>query len=157
MNPQKGVRMYQILSEDEYTNQVKKMLTWGKTSLETLEHDDLNITNQIMESSMFLGRVTADEAHVKFALEQMRSFKKEQLRQACNSNTATRAPSEAKRDSLVELDEDVQKLEDDYAELKGRVVVANGLYNAIAFAKHEFLKRNKTRINTEFNQTGEEE
>jgi hypothetical protein len=68
-----------------------------------------------------------------------------------------KTPSEAKLDSLVELDKDVQKLEFDYAELKGRVVVAQGLYNAIAFAKHEFLKRNKTRISTEFNQTGEEE
>lgn len=149
--------MYQILSEDDYSAQVKKMLTWGKTSLDSLEHDDLSITSQIMDSSLFLGRVTADEAHVKFALEQMRSFKKEQLRQACNSNTATKAPSEAKLDSLVELDEDVQKLENDYAELKGRVVVASGLYNAIAYAKHEFLKRNKSRLSTEFNQTGEEE
>jgi hypothetical protein len=149
--------MYQILSEDDYSAQVKKMLTWGKTSLDSLEHDDLSITSQIMDSSLFLGRVTADEAHVKFALEQMRSFKKEQLRQACNSNTATKAPSEAKLDSLVELDEDVQKLENDYAELKGRVVVASGLYNAIAYAKHEFLKRNKSRLSTEFNQTGEDE
>jgi hypothetical protein len=148
--------MYQILSEDEYTDQVKKMLTWGKTSLDTLEHDDLSITSQIMESSMFLGRVTADEAHVRFALEQTRSFKKEQLRQACNNNTATKAPSEAKLDSLVELDEDVQKLESEYADLKGRVVVANGLYNAIAFAKSEFLKRNKSRLSTEFSQTGDE-
>ena len=149
--------MYQILSEEDYSAQVKKMLTWGKTSLDSLEHDDLSITSQIMDSSLFLGRVTADEAHVKFALEQMRSFKKEQLRQACNSNTATKAPSEAKLDSLVELDEDVQKLENDYAELKGRVVVASGLYNAIAYAKHEFLKRNKSRLSTEFNQTGEDE
>lgn len=149
--------MYQILSEDEYTEQVKKMLTWGKTSLETLEHDDLSITSQIMESSMFLGKVTSDEAYVRFALEQTRSFKKEQLRQACNENPNTKTPSEAKLDSLVELDKDVQKLEFDYAELKGRVVVAQGLYNAIAFAKHEFLKRNKTRMATEFNQTGEEE
>ena len=149
--------MYQILSEDDYSAQVKKMLTWGKTSLDSLEHDDLSITSQIMDSSLFLGRVTADEAHVKFALEQMRSFKKEQLRQACNSNTATKAPSEAKLDSLVELDEEVQKLENDYAELKGRVVVASGLYNAIAYAKHEFLKRNKSRLSTEFNQTGEDE
>ena len=148
--------MYQILSEDEYTEQVKKMLTWGKTSLDTLEHDDLSITNQIMESSLFLGRVTSDEAHVRFALEQTRSFKKEQLRQACNNNTATKAPSEAKLDSLVGLDEDVQKLESEYADLKGRVVVANGLYNAIAFAKSEFLKRNKSRLSTEFNQTGDE-
>ena len=149
--------MYQILSEDEYTEQVKKMLTWGKTSLETLEHDDLSITSQIMESSMFLGKVTSDEAYVRFALEQTRSFKKEQLRQACNENPNTKTPSEVKLDSLVELDKDVQKLEFDYAELKGRVVVAQGLYNAIAFAKHEFLKRNKTRMATEFNQTGEEE
>lgn len=148
--------MYQILSEEEYSAQVKKMLTWGKTSLESLEHDDLSITSQIMDSSLFLGRVTADEAHVKFALEQTRSFKKEQLRQVCNNNTATKAPSEVKLDSLVELDEDVQKLENTYADLKGRVVVANGLYNAIAFAKSEFLKRNKARMTTEFNQTGDE-
>ena len=114
--------MYQILSEDEYTEQVKKMLTWGKTSLDTLEHDDLSITSQIMESSLFLGRVTSDEAHVRFALEQKRSLTKEKLRQACNTNTATKAPSEAKLDSLVELDEDVQKLESEYADLKGRVV-----------------------------------
>ena len=50
----------------------------------------------------------------------------------------------------------MQKLEDVYADLKGRVVVANGLYNAIAFAKHEFLKRNKARMATEFNNTGDE-
>ena len=148
--------MYNILSEEEYTNTVKKMLTWGKTTIESLEHDDLSITSQIMESSLFLGRVTADEAHIKFALEQTRSFKKEQLRQACNSNTATKAPSEVKLDSLVELDEDVQNLENTYADLKGRTVVANGLYNAIAFAKSEFLKRNKARMTTEFNQTGDE-
>ena len=148
--------MYQILNEDEYATQVKKMLTWGKTTLESLEHDDLSITSQIMESSMFLGRVTADEAHVRFALEQTRSFKKEQLRQACNENPNTKTPSEAKLDSLVELDEDVQRLENEYADLKGRVVVANGLYNAIAFAKSEFLKRNKSRLSTEFNQTGDE-
>jgi hypothetical protein len=152
----KGKLMYQILSEEEYSAQVKKMLTWGKTTLDSLEHDDLSITSQIMESSMFLGRVTADEAHIRFALEQKRSLTKEKLRQACNTNTATKAPSEAKLDSLVELDEDVQKLEDVYADLKGRVVVANGLYNAIAFAKHEFLKRNKARMATEFTNTGDE-
>ena len=44
--------MYNILSEEEYTNTVKKMLTWGKTTIESLEHDDLSITSQIMESSL---------------------------------------------------------------------------------------------------------
>lgn len=138
---------YEILSSEEYTDKVKQVLEWSKTSLNSLEADDMAITSQIADVSVFLGRVVRDEAETAIALDILESQKRTSIREDKVSN-GEKVTEKFLEDSITK-DQSVQELRQLHAETKSRTVVVQNLMQAISNSKRQFIERNKERINHE--------
>lgn len=138
---------YEILSNEEYTDKVKQVLEWSKTSLNSLEADDMAITSQIADVSVFLGRVVRDEAETAIALDILESQKRTSIREDKVSN-GEKVTEKFLEDSITK-DQSVQELRQLHAETKSRTIVVQNLMQAISNSKRQFIERNKERINHE--------
>lgn len=138
---------YNILSSSEYSEKVKAIVEWSKTSMRTIESDDELITYQIAQVSTFLGRVIRDEAEVANALEILEATKRATIRER-NAMSGAKT-TERGLDDTITLDETVQEMRAMYADVKSRTFVVTNLMAAISTSKRQFIERNKDRINHE--------
>jgi hypothetical protein len=137
--------MYQCVSQQIFDSRVEEVVSWTKTSLTRLEADDEAISNQIASVSVLMGRTVQDEAETKNALELLKAVKRAEHRKLLTQRGEK--ATEKYLDDLVLQEPEVQELIGTYNEMCKRVVVMEGLYQAITTSKRQFIERNKERIN----------
>lgn len=136
---------YKILGEAEYTERLKDVISWAKTSLQTLEIDDEKITEQIALVGRLNARVLQDEAEIKNRLELLEATKRSDFR-AARASVGEKV-TEKLLDDLVTMESDVQEMRSLFRTMQHRVHVMEGLFMSISMSKRMFIERNKQKLN----------
>lgn len=139
---------YNVLDEEVFTEKVKQILDWTKTSLASLEMDDVEITYQCGQVAVLSGRVTRDVAEVDRRLELLEATKYASYREMRENNQGGKV-TEKQIEADITRDEEVQEMRSLLGEMKSRLTTVERLWDTLNLSKRQWIERNKTRIDHE--------
>lgn len=139
---------YNVLEDDVFVEKVKQIVEWTKTSLDSLETDDVEITYQCGQVAILCGRVSRDLAEVDRRLDLLEATKYASYREQ-RENLQGGKVTEKQIEADITRDEEVQEMRSLLGEMKSRLSTVERLWDTLNLSKRQWIERNKARIDHE--------